>query len=178
MSACGSPLSSNRRMEPAVAVNANVRPGSSSVCLVVESGGRRCCSAADGVEVFGRRARWDCPSGRPALSPRGATADCRPKRSPSRHRQTEPAQERRGAAQSNQIASSLPRPGSTFVPATLGAHEACLPRRANDLADNRGTPNLPRPVVFTSRLSAAAPVRKRCLRSQSFRRANGCLKSV
>lgn len=49
MSACGSPLSSNRRMEPAVAVNANVRPGSSSVCLVVESGGRRCYSAADGV---------------------------------------------------------------------------------------------------------------------------------
>ena len=44
MSACGSPLSSNSRIEPAVAVKASVRPGSASVCLVVESGGSRCCS--------------------------------------------------------------------------------------------------------------------------------------
>src|SRR5476649_950969 len=48
MSACASPLSSNRRIEPAVALKDNVRPGSSSVCLVVESGGSRCDSAATG----------------------------------------------------------------------------------------------------------------------------------
>ena len=46
MSACGSPLSSNRRIEPAVAEKSSVRPGSASLCLVVESGGSRCCSAA------------------------------------------------------------------------------------------------------------------------------------
>ena len=51
MSACGSPLSSNSRIEPAVAVKLSVRPGSASVCLVVESGGRRCCSAAAGGGV-------------------------------------------------------------------------------------------------------------------------------
>src|SRR5665213_4318647 len=49
MSACGSPLSSNRRIEPAVAVKASVRPGSTTVCLVVESGGSRCCSVAEGA---------------------------------------------------------------------------------------------------------------------------------
>src|SRR5258705_6732378 len=48
MSACGSRLSLNRRIDPAVAVKASVRPGSTSVCLVVESGGRRCCSEAAG----------------------------------------------------------------------------------------------------------------------------------
>src|SRR4029077_2396942 len=45
MSACGSPLSSNRRIEPAVAVKAGVRRGISRLCLVVESGGNLCCSA-------------------------------------------------------------------------------------------------------------------------------------
>ena len=54
MSACGSPLSSNRRIEPAVAVKASVRPGSTSVCLVVESGGSRCCSAAAGEPAYRR----------------------------------------------------------------------------------------------------------------------------
>ena len=49
MSACGSPLSSNSRIEPAMAVKDSVRPGSSSVCLVLESGGRRCSSATDGA---------------------------------------------------------------------------------------------------------------------------------
>src|SRR6516164_3799535 len=48
MSACGSPLSSNRRIEPAVAVKASVRPGSSSTCFVVESGGSLWSSAAAG----------------------------------------------------------------------------------------------------------------------------------
>src|SRR5215470_11647281 len=48
MSACGSRFSSNRRIEPAVAVNDKVRPGRSSVCLVVESGGSLCCSATAG----------------------------------------------------------------------------------------------------------------------------------
>src|SRR5215469_11643942 len=50
MSACGSPFSSNRRIEPAVAVKASERPGRSSVCLVVESGGSLCCSAVAGDE--------------------------------------------------------------------------------------------------------------------------------
>ena len=36
MSACGSPLSSNTRIDPAIAVNESVRPGSASVCWVVE----------------------------------------------------------------------------------------------------------------------------------------------
>src|SRR6266404_2483756 len=49
MSACGSRLSLNRRIDPAVAVKASVRPGSTSVCLVVESGGKRCCSGAAGA---------------------------------------------------------------------------------------------------------------------------------
>src|SRR5256885_17030797 len=48
MSACGSRLSLNRRIDPAVAVKASVRPGSASVCLVVESGGSRYCSGAAG----------------------------------------------------------------------------------------------------------------------------------
>jgi len=48
MSACGSLLSSNRRIDPAVALKDSVRPGSSIVWLVVESAGSLCCSAADG----------------------------------------------------------------------------------------------------------------------------------
>jgi len=48
MSASGSHLSSNTRIEPAVALKASERPDRSSVCFVVESGGRRCGSAADG----------------------------------------------------------------------------------------------------------------------------------
>src|SRR6266700_1487165 len=49
ISACGSRLSSNRRIEPAVAVKASERPGRSRVCFVVESGGKRCGSAAGGA---------------------------------------------------------------------------------------------------------------------------------
>lgn len=48
MSASGSPLPSNTRIDPAVAAKLRVRPGRSSVCFVVASGGRRRASAADG----------------------------------------------------------------------------------------------------------------------------------
>lgn len=134
---------------------------------VDETGGVEACQMdavhVELIQAAPARARRDCPSGRPALWPRGATADGRPKRSPSRHRQTEPAQERRCAAQSNRIASSL-FPSRPHV----DAHEACLPRRPNDLADNRGPPNLPSPVVFTPRRSAAASVRRRCLKKPPF----------
>ena len=66
MSACGSPLSSNRRIEPAVAVKASVRPGRARVCLVVESGGSRCCSAVE--------ASWRAGAAVPALLAGGAPA--------------------------------------------------------------------------------------------------------
>ena len=45
MSTCGSFLSLNWRIEPAVAEKLSVRPGSETVCLVVESGGSRGRSA-------------------------------------------------------------------------------------------------------------------------------------
>ena len=47
-----------------VAVKSSVRPGSANVCLVVESGGRRCCSAAgDGVAAVPRHAPPFWPDG-------------------------------------------------------------------------------------------------------------------
>ncbi len=49
MSASGSPLSSNTRIEPAVALKDSVRLGSATDCFVVESGGRRCCSGVDAL---------------------------------------------------------------------------------------------------------------------------------
>ena len=46
-----------------MAVKLSVRPGSASVCLVVESGGRRCCSAAGGVAPLLRPAPPFWPDG-------------------------------------------------------------------------------------------------------------------
>src|SRR6185312_1676867 len=65
MSACGSPLSLNSRIEPAVAVKDNDRPARSTVCWVVESGGSRCCSAAAGLAGVSaaRRPDWVCVDG-------------------------------------------------------------------------------------------------------------------
>src|SRR5689334_18786485 len=72
MSACGSPLSSNSRTEPAVAVKLSDRPGRLTVWVVVESGGSRCCSAVPGVDgVSAARAPdWVCEPG-PAFCPAG-----------------------------------------------------------------------------------------------------------
>src|SRR5579871_1509212 len=72
MSACGSPLSSNRRTEPAVAVKLSDRPGRLTVWVVVESGGSRCCSAVPGVDGVSaaRVPDWVCEPG-PAFCPAG-----------------------------------------------------------------------------------------------------------
>src|SRR5579872_3250223 len=73
ISACASPLSSNRRIEPAVAVKASLRPGRSSVCLVTASGGSLRCSAV-AADDGGLAARPPPPFGAAGAAAAGVSA--------------------------------------------------------------------------------------------------------
>jgi len=66
-------LSSNKRIEPAVALNDSVRPGNSSLCVVVESAGSLCCSAAAG-DAGGLAARL--PAEPVRFAPGGVALSC------------------------------------------------------------------------------------------------------
>lgn len=87
MSACGSPLSPNTRIEPAVAMKPSVRPDSSTVCGVVESDGRRCSMDHGGLGMPALRASgplaFAVASGRDGLESQGFGAGRAPDDRPS-----------------------------------------------------------------------------------------------
>ena len=101
------PCRRTARIEPAVAVKSSVRPGSASVCLVVESGGRRCCSAAQATASPRRPA---------LLRPSGPTA-------------TVTAWPRLRAARRGELASSARAPLTQHMTTSVAARRSGARRR-------------------------------------------------